>query len=106
MTVDDSIVAFVKDWIWGPIMGLIGWGWNDIGKRFHVLEKKLAEAHRDAKDHTNKEVEKISEEVTRQRDVAAKIFDKLEDMQRRSEDRHHELLKTIHEGLAGKVDKP
>lgn len=48
---------------------------------------------------------KNENELDRQRDKIAKIFDKLETHAQRSEDRHHELIRMIHEGLAHKVDK-
>lgn len=44
-------------------------------------------------------------ELNRQRDNIAKIFDKLETHAQRSEDRHHELMKMIHDGLSQKADK-
>ena len=44
-------------------------------------------------------------ELNRQRDNIAKIFDKLETHAQRSEDRHHELMKMIHEVSNSKADK-
>lgn len=55
-------------------------------------------------------------EIERQRDVSAKIFDKLDEMQREAAhsrekaarenaERHERLLMALHTGLAGKADK-
>lgn len=48
---------------------------------------------------------RLMDELATQRSHIAKLFDKLEDHARRSEDRHLELLQAIHVGLAGKADK-
>lgn len=52
--------------------------------------------------------EKISDlkaELSTQRGHIGKIFDKLESNSQRAEDRHHELLQALHEGLSRKADK-
>ena len=117
---DDAIMNFVKDYVWVPTMGLISWGWAYTHKKIEDNHKDVKELitdhHTDAKKHTDKEVTALASEVTRQRDVSAKLFDKLEDSDRRATQRHLELLKsnadsqreimqTIHSGLAGKADK-
>lgn len=48
---------------------------------------------------------RLMAELAMHRGHIAKLFDKLEDHARRSEDRHLELLQAIHVGLAGKADK-
>lgn len=53
----------------------------------------------------NEKIEGQAKEIDRQRDNISKLFDKLETHGQRSEDRHHELLKAIHQGLSGKADK-
>lgn len=78
---------------------------------------------RETRSFVISEDEKIISEVTRQRDVAAKIFDQITETRkefttvlaennRRSEDRHaeqmkaiHQLAMSMHEGLSRKVDK-
>lgn len=50
-------------------------------------------------------MEKISAETDRNRDVAAKIFDKLAQMSDDSHNRHERLLNELHAGLSRKVDK-
>lgn len=75
------------DWAWAGVLALIG-----------IIYKKN------------------EAELTRQRDYIAKIFDKLEDHARRSEERdaekmqlihcmHTELLTALHDGLDRKADK-
>ena len=91
---ETDVFTFIKDWLWGPLLALVAWAWSHLNKRIDSVQ-----AQADASDTD------IRAEVNRQRDVSAKIFDKLEAMQLRSEDRHNELLKTIHNGLAGKADK-
>lgn len=102
---DDSVLGFVKDYIWGPVMGAAAWGWTVTHKRIDSAKSHADANHRDLKAYIDKEVVGLTMEVGRQRDVSAKIFDKLEDMGKRSEDRHLELLNTLHSGLAGKADK-
>lgn len=50
-------------------------------------------------------IKNVSDEMLRQRDNIAKLFDKLEEHSRRSEDRHHELMNTVHERLSQKADR-
>jgi hypothetical protein len=105
MTADDSILGFIKNWLWAPLLGLISWAWTHLNNKTVELRKYV-----DEQDTF------IRNEVTRQRDVSAKIFDKMEETNRnftnimesytrRSEDRHIELLTAMHTGLAGKMDK-
>lgn len=91
---DDSVMHVVKEWLWGPLLGLIAWAWAHLNGRVDTL-----------KEYTDTEVGEVRTEVTRQRDISAKIFDKLEEHGRRSDDRHFEIMKTLHEGLSRKVDK-
>lgn len=91
---DNELFVFIKEWLWAPIMGLIAWGWNHHTKRVD-----------DLRDYVDDEVDDIKGEVNRQRDVSAKIFDKLEEHSKQSAERHIELLTVIHTGLAKKADK-
>lgn len=91
---EHNVIEFIKDWVWAPFLGIVAWAWAHLNGRIDKV----------AKDADDSDTE-LRAEVNRQRDVAAKIFDKLEAMQIRSEDRHNELLNTIHRGLAGKADK-
>lgn len=95
----------ILDAAWAVITGLIGAVW-------HSNTQKLKEMREDQ----DKAVQSLKDEQDIQRGHIAKLFDKLEEHGRRSEDRHNEevkeankrhleLLSAIHTGLAGKVDK-
>ena len=101
----DSVIDFLFKYAAGPIFGLLGYMW----KKQEDAVKVLDQSHKDRiealrKDHGEK-IDRLAAETDRNRDVAAKIFDKLDSMSRESADRHERLLTVIHSGLAGKVDK-
>lgn len=50
-------------------------------------------------------IKNVNDEMLRQRDNIAKLFDKLEEHSIRSENRHHELMNTVHERLSQKADR-
>ena len=141
MVVDDSVIEVGK-WVVGVVVvPALAWFWrkheqeHDSIKRTHKaiwaktdkLEEGMLTASsglndrlvehidvqvRDTKAFVVAEDNKIIAEVTRQRDVSAKIFDQLAENNRRSEDRHnetmgaiHNLAMAMHEGLAKKVDR-
>ncbi len=91
---DINVVAKLLDWGWAIILALGGFVWRSMEKRIDKLE----DAH-------SKRIDETNDEVNVQRGNIAKLFDKLEEHARRSEDRHHELLTAIHTGLAQKADK-
>lgn len=106
----------VKEFIWAPLIGLIGWGWHHVNKRSDDLSSRIDKSEADMRVHIedkysqsigyiDKRAFELNTEIDRQRDVSAKIFDKLESMQKRGEDRHLELLHALHEGLSKKADK-
>lgn len=131
---DDHVIAFIREWLWAPALALIGWAWNRNEKEHSMLWKKSEKLEagmltassglndrlmehidtqvRETRAFVINEDTRIIAEVTRQRDVAATIFNKLEENNRRSEDRHNETMSAIHslamamhEGLAKKADK-
>ena len=88
-----------------PVTALLVYIWKKQEDSVRVLDQ----THKDRldalrKDHGEK-IERLATETDRNRDVAAKIFDKLDSMSRESADRHERLLTVIHSGLAGKADK-
>ena len=102
---ENSIWDLLFKYAAGPIFGLLGYMWKKQEDSVKVLDqthKDRIEALR--KDHGEK-IESITRETDRNRDVASKIFDKLDSMSRESADRHERLLTVIHTGLSGKVDK-
>ena len=101
MNLPDEVGMKVIDWLWVAITGMIGVIWGMLHKRIDKVEAS-AMTHT---DELRKEHDKLGMEVNRQRDVSAKIFDKLEAMSKESADRHVSLLTALHVGLAGKADK-
>jgi len=98
MNVPDDTVFKIVDWIWTAVVAGVVAVW-------HFLNRRIDKVAEEAKSHTDSAVKELDNEVTRQRDISAKIFDKLEDMRTESAERHERLLVAIHTGLAGKVDK-
>lgn len=124
---ESDVLNFIKDFLWAPVLGLISWAWHRNEKEHEALRK----AHEQLKDNNSSDrtimsdkfkehVEvrvsdairfareedlRLMDEMTTQRGHIAKIFDKLEEHARRSEDRHVEMLGAIHEGLSRKADK-
>lgn len=94
-----------------------------IAALWRHLINSIKNAKRDSMSHAESlvaaqaaTVKAVQDEVMRQRDVSAKIFDKLDEMQRdaaisrekaarENADRHERLLLALHNGLAGKADK-
>lgn len=131
---DDSVISFIKQWLWAPLLGAVSWAWNrneksiaDLKQRQDEVERKVLtlgsgitdrmmtyvdDRLKETREFVVAEDHKLGIEMTTQRGHIAKLFDKLEDHARRSEDRHVETLKaihtladTMHSALAGKVDK-
>jgi hypothetical protein len=111
-----SILIKVADWAWAGAMALWLFSWRHHNGRVDKLEATTTENHKtldkkieDKTTSTAKYVDSVGSmimsEVNRQRDTSAKIFEKLEEHAQRSENRHLELLKALHEGLARKADK-
>lgn len=98
MNVPDDTALKLVDWIWTAVV-------TGVAAVWHFLNKRIDTVAIEAKAHTDEAIGAMGEEVVRQRDVAAKIFDKLEDMRTESAERHERLLIAIHTGLAGKADK-
>jgi hypothetical protein len=93
-TGDINVIAKLLDWGWAILLAFGGYIWKAQNDRIDRLEVTHA-----------KRIDETNGEVDIQRGNIAKLFDKLEEHARRSEDRHHELLTAIHTGLAQKADK-
>lgn len=91
---DSELLTFLKDWILAPVIALLGFLWKT-----QKAEIKEVRCYVDEQDNA------LRREIDRQRDIGAKLFDKLDEHARRSEDRHVEILTAVHTGLAGKADK-
>lgn len=127
MTVEPSLLEVIKDWVLVPLIGLFGWAWNhneSEHKAIRDAQDKLREQASEGQSKLNdkfmehidyrvteaikfarEEDTRLMQQMETQRGHIAKIFDKLEEHARRSEDRHVEMLGAIHEGLSRKADK-
>jgi len=127
MNVEPSMIELIKDWVLVPLAGVAAWAWNHNEaehKAIREAHEKLKESSsqgasrlndklmehvdyrvNDAIKFAREEDSRLMNEMETQRGHIAKIFDKLEEHARRSEDRHVEMLGAIHEGLARKADK-
>lgn len=98
------------------VVDFLKWAWTGLVPAALYLWKHLAEKHKALKEETvshvtnlridhDRRLGDITLELNRQRDISAKIFDKLEDMSKESADRHERLLNALHVGLNSKADK-
>lgn len=113
---DAGFFELIKDWILVPVAGFATWAWNHNEaehksireaqeKQDERLRNQLDSKVNEAIKFAREEDSRIMNEMETQRGHIAKIFDKLEEHARRSEDRHVEMLGAIHEGLSRKADK-
>lgn len=93
MATEETVIK-ILDYAWVVIGALLGVVWKMLNSRIEAVEHHIDEI--DAV-HTS--------EMNRQRDNIAKLFDKLEEHGRRSEQRHVEILQALHTGLSQKADK-
>lgn len=92
---DPTLWQKLAEHAWAGVLALGAIVWSMQREQIKDIRK---ECHEEAEHNEN--------ELNRQRDVMGKLFDKLEEHGRRSEDRHRELLTALHDGLNRKVDKP
>lgn len=124
---DNELFVIFKEFVWVPAIAAIGWAWKhnedehkEHRKNYKELSKNASEsqsslnnrlmAHVDERFNealrtAREEDKRIFDELYIQRGHIAKLFDKLEEHARRSEDRHLEMLTAIHSGLDRKADK-
>lgn len=75
----------IFDYAWTIVAALLGLVWKS-------QNDKLA----DLRSDVERQMAEQKSEMDKQRANIAKLFDKLEDAQRRAEERHHKLLEAIH----------
>lgn len=124
---DSDVITFIKDFIWAPLLALVGWAWHHNETAHKELHAKDAAQDADLSrlrdqqsvsysslndkfmEHVDARMDAtlklMREGDLRNGDHIAKLFDKLEQHGQRSEDRHRELMTALHTGLAGKADK-
>ena len=91
---DFNLWKLALDYVWLAISAL-------VGLVYKLTDNRMTKMETDWKERA-KEIEK---ETDRNRDVSAKIFDKLSEMQKDSAERHERIINALHIGLAGKADK-
>lgn len=120
-----DVVAFIKDFLWAPLLLLIGFVWNLNEKKhdahsveakairddFTKLKEASAMGYSNLNDRIMEHVDgrmretiafvqaedaKLMGELSMQRGHIGKIFDKMEAQSQRSEDRHLETMNAIH----------
>lgn len=105
MNIPDETAYKLLDWLWAALTGALVFLWRLLTKRHEELRTETMKHIDELKEAQAIKMTSMDSEITRQRDVSAKIFDKLESMSKESADRHERLLTALHNGLAGKVDK-
>lgn len=116
---DDSVMHFIKDWLWAPLLGLIAWAWQRNEKEHEMLwktteklQKYASESQSSMNDrfvsHVDDQVNQVradhGKRIDKINDHIAKLFenaekdratfrDALGEHARHSESRHLELLK-------------
>lgn len=91
---DPSFFKQLFEYAWAGVLALGGLLWKG-------QVAKLAETKADF----NKKFDEHDKELEHQRDIAAKLFDKIDEHSKQSAQRHIELLQALHDGLSSKVDK-
>lgn len=131
---ENELMNFIKDFLWAPLLGLIAWAWKwnadehlSLRKSQEKLKETTAVSYSSLNDRIMTHVDgriaetirfvrdedaKIMVEMSTQRTNIAKLFDKLEDHGRHSENRHNEVMgvlremtQSFHHALNQKADK-
>lgn len=98
-------LKWLLDHAWAVVIGLVGVVWKQQGATIKSQGDAAAEALASHGREDERQFKALHDEQQLQRGHIAKIFDKLEANSLRAEDRHNELMKTIHQGLSSKADK-
>lgn len=134
MAPDSNLLDFLKEWVILPAAVILGWAWNRNEKEHEAMREAASQIRENTSsgysvlndrvaEHIDKQVAdvrafvihedaKLMAELSVQRGHIGKLFDKMEENNRRSEDRHletmaaiHSLATTMHTALATKADK-
>ena len=120
MNVEPSMLELIKDWVLVPLAGVAAWAWNHN----EAEHKALREAHEKLKESSSQGASRLNDKLMEHVDYRVndaikmareedsrimvhmeRIAIKLDEHATRSEERHIEQMKAIHEGLARKADK-
>jgi phosphoribosylanthranilate isomerase len=102
---DFNVLGWAFDHAWAAVLALVGVVWKQNQSAMKAQAESSAEALQAHEKEDERRFEDLRDEQQLQRSHIGKLFDKLEEHGKRSEDRHVELLKALHEGLGRKADK-
>lgn len=102
---DPGLIAWLLDHAWPAFLGLIGVVWHQSQSTIKANKKEADQALKAHKEEDQRQFARLEVEQETQRNHIGKLFDKLEEHSHRSEDRHVEVLKALHEGLNSKADR-
>jgi hypothetical protein len=102
---EPTLWKWVFDHAWAGIAALMSVIWTMLNGRIKGVENRSAEMINGLATEHGRRIDHLTAEQNKSREIAAKIFDKLESMRTESAERHERLLIALHTGLAGKADK-
>lgn len=104
---NDEAGAFrwLLDHAWAAVLVLIGVVWKQQGAAIKKQEETSAAALKAHAAEDERQFKSLHDEQQMQRGYIGKLFDELKEQGQRSEDRHLELLRELHQGLNSKADK-
>ena len=106
MMIDEpTFWKWIFDHAWAGIAAMMSVIWTMLNGRIKGVEDRSAERVNGLASEHGKRLDHLTAEQNKSREIAAKIFDKLEAMRTESAERHERLLIALHTGLAGKADK-
>jgi len=127
MAPDDSILSFIKDFVWAPLLGLVAWAWSrnqkehdDLWAAHEKLQSGTSSGHsvlndrimeyvdtatNDLRDQSRRQSDKANEHITKlfaNAELDRKEFhNQMDAMRSDNFTRHIELMNAIH----SKADK-
>jgi hypothetical protein len=102
---EPTLWKWVFDHAWAGIAAMMSIIWTMLNGKIKGVEDRSMERIESLSQDHNKRLETLTFETNRNREITAKIFDKLDGMSKDSAERHERLLIAVHTGLAGKVDR-
>lgn len=116
MAPDNDILSFIKDWLWAPLLGLIGWAWSRNEKAHDMLWSKHDAIREDASkghsllndrlmEHIDAQVADVKDQNRRQSDKFADHITKLFENAEKDRQRYNEQFSTMQRDIADKHAK-
>lgn len=102
---EPTLWKWIFDHVWMGVAAMMSVIWTMLNGKIKDAEERAIERHDALALEHGKRMDALTSENNKNREISAKIFDKLEAMRTDSAERHERLLIAIHTGLAGKADK-